>query len=352
MIDAENFSAQWIAQVSKQFNSADKILVEKVIRALSLLSELKNKGLQFVFKGGTAVMIQSRLPRRLSIDIDIILPEKKDLNSIFHKIIESSSFTDYEEQQRVVKGNIEKAHYKFKYTPTYKTINSEEFILLDILYEHPPYNNYSEIPVQSPFIKPAITPEMVVVPVSDNLLGDKLTAFAPNTTGIPYFKNGKSMSMEIIKQLFDIGYLVDKLNNLADVKAVFYAMAKTELNYRRLTDKSPLDVLDDVIDTSLSISTRGILGTANFNELQNGIKRIKSFLLVKSYSIEDAIISASKAAYLAALLKEGNSVFELYSPALLLKDTLINNSAFTKLNKLKKSNPEAFYYWYKAISIL
>lgn len=63
------------------------------------------------------------------------------------------------------------------------------------------------------------------------MLGDKLTAFAPNTTGIPYFKNDKSMSMGIIKQLFDIAYLADKLNNLEDVKSVFYKMAQSELKY-------------------------------------------------------------------------------------------------------------------------
>ena len=38
------------------------------------------------------------------------------------------------------------------------------------------------------------------IPSFEDLLGDKLTAFAPNTTGIPYFKKDDSMSMEIIKQ--------------------------------------------------------------------------------------------------------------------------------------------------------
>jgi len=40
----------------------------------------------------------------------------------------------------------------------------------------------------------------------EDLLGDKLTAFAPNSTGIPYYKGEDSMSMGIIKQLYDIGY--------------------------------------------------------------------------------------------------------------------------------------------------
>ena len=42
----------------------------------------------------------------------------------------------------------------------------------------------------------------VQTPTLEGLLGDKLAAFAPNTIGVPY---GAGKSMEIIKQLFDIG---------------------------------------------------------------------------------------------------------------------------------------------------
>ncbi len=50
---------------------------------------------------------------------------------------------------------------------------------------------------------------MVNVPGKADMLGDKLTAFAPNTTGIRHFKGDKDCSMEIIKQLFDIASLFD-----------------------------------------------------------------------------------------------------------------------------------------------
>lgn len=115
---------------------------------------------------------------------------------------------------------------------------------------------------------------------------------------------------------------------------------------------SPADVLNDIFDTSLGISTRGILGTANFNELQKGINRVKSYILHKSFTIDNAIIAASKAAYLVSLLKLDYKSFEPYSPLLLTQSTIIENSSYTKLNKLKKNNPEAFYYWYKALQIL
>ena len=57
MISAETLHTEWINQVSDSNRKADKILLEKVIRALLLLEGLSESGLSFIFKGGTAVML-------------------------------------------------------------------------------------------------------------------------------------------------------------------------------------------------------------------------------------------------------------------------------------------------------
>lgn len=50
-------------------------LIEKVVRALSLLEMLVKSGCPFHFKGGTAtMMLLGGVTNRLSIDIDIICP--------------------------------------------------------------------------------------------------------------------------------------------------------------------------------------------------------------------------------------------------------------------------------------
>lgn len=85
--------------------------------------------------------------RRLSIDIDIIVPEKKDLNSIFESIVKTKQFTRYSEQTRATKSEIPKAHYKFFYTPLYSTTETEQYILLDILFEKTHYENLVNINV-------------------------------------------------------------------------------------------------------------------------------------------------------------------------------------------------------------
>ena len=78
MIDREKITLGWVENVSKQSRNADKILVEKVIRALLLLEGLVKEKLFLVFKGGTAVMLHLKSARRLSIDLDIILPERHE----------------------------------------------------------------------------------------------------------------------------------------------------------------------------------------------------------------------------------------------------------------------------------
>lgn len=57
MINQQKISIEWINKISKENHNADKILVEKVIRALLLLEGLVKQELPFIFKGGTALML-------------------------------------------------------------------------------------------------------------------------------------------------------------------------------------------------------------------------------------------------------------------------------------------------------
>jgi Nucleotidyl transferase AbiEii toxin, Type IV TA system len=89
MINLNLISPEWLNQVSKKHHNADKILAEKIIRALLLLEGLAKQNLSFVFKGGTALMLHFNSNKRLSIDIDIILPKEiKDLESVLDAIIQ------------------------------------------------------------------------------------------------------------------------------------------------------------------------------------------------------------------------------------------------------------------------
>lgn len=346
MISKKSLEIEWLNEITKKKGIKDKILAEKVIRALLLLEGLAEINFDFIFKGGTALMLLLNTTKRLSIDIDIIVETKRKLDNIVSEIVEKKHFTRFEEQDRKAKSNIQKVHYKLFYQPTYKTNKTEEYILLDVLFEKNQYQNVITIPVNSPFIKQIDNPVFVKIPDFNNILGDKLTAFAPETTGIPYERNGKIMAKEIIKQLYDIGTIFDKADNLIAIKQTFEKFALSELQYRNLGNNINI-VLDDIYQTSLTIATKGKSGKARFDILQKGIKQLVAFIFSENYHIEKAIVDASKTAYLSKLIQFDCNKIERFENPIQIAKLKIEQPFNTKLNKLKKSNPEAFFYWHK-----
>ena len=290
-------------------------------------------------------------PKRFSIDIDIIVSEEmENVQSVFEGIIENSDFHGYKEDKRVVKSKIKKAHYKFYYKTVSNTREKYEYILLDILYEKSNYGNYTkQIEIASPFLLLEGENAKVLVPIPEAILGDKLTAFAPNTTGIPY---GREKEVEIIKQLYDIGLLFEIVREVEIISATFNKCAMTELAYREMVDSIPKDVLKDIMETAIVIGTRGKGGNGNFPELQKGIQNIRNYIFLESFHLERAMVSAAKSAYLSAILQTESKEINHFSDPMEIAGWLIEQPFENRLNKLKKSNPEAFFYWYKAFELL
>lgn len=136
-----------------------------------------------------------------------------------------------------------------------------------------------------------------------------LFPFGGNTTGIPYVKKvmnrfgeeeERDCSMEIIKQLFDIASLFDRVNNLTVVRQTFEKIAPIELEYRGM-DKDNLNViLDDIYMTSelICIGIYAKEKSLEYQALAKGIKRIqdaKACCLRRNYLPQkwnEAVISA------------------------------------------------------------
>lgn len=355
MIKKECFTAEWIEKVSSNLHYNDRNLIEKVIRALSLLEMLVKSGCPIVFKGGTALMlILGKSAHRLSIDIDVICPPGTNIED-YLKAFADFGFIDFKlvERKHRADTNIPKSHSKFFYQIAYRDdAEVQSYILLDVLYEDIHYLQTRKIAIDSPFIQLDDDPLTVTVPSTEDILGDKLTAFAPNTTGIPYYKNGRSCSMEIAKQLYDVGRLFEQVSDLFVTSEAFYKIARMELSYRSL-EGDVEQVFTDIRQTALCISTRGKVGTGDFSLIQDGIIRVKSFMYKQHYTIDEAIVDAARAAYLATLIEKGFTRLEPYSgnPAD-IKELVIQPSLTNKLNKLKSNLPEAYYYWAKTSELL
>jgi len=105
-----------------------------------------------------------------------------------------------------------------------------------------------------------------------------------------------------------------------------------------------LQSLEDTIQTGLAISTEGALGMGNYSELRKGIDGVKQFVFSYRFGVSHAVTHAARAAYMAASILYGESALSRFEASMDLRPLVVGKKP---LDKLKKSNPEAFYYWYQ-----
>ncbi|MFK7900278.1 MAG: nucleotidyl transferase AbiEii/AbiGii toxin family protein [Cyclobacteriaceae bacterium] len=363
MIKEHCFTDEWLDSFKKQkvHKRIDKAILEKMIYALHLLERIKANGLEFIFKGGTSLVLLLEERNRFSIDIDIICNTKREtLESILNKVIDSSNFKSFElDEHRSYKEGVPKAHYSFAFDSATKGKYSGT-ILLDVLIEDSIYPVLTERPVQTKWIETE-NETMIVVPSIDAIAGDKLTAFAPNTVGIPYFKgkDQQPFSMEICKQLFDLSKLFESIKNMKIIAQSFEAFAIQEIEYRK-TEKPDLTkemVLQDTIDTCVILAKKGkgsVDEKQKFTELQKGIRAFGTgFLMNGNFRIDDAVAAAARIAYLTVkILHNDLSPIEYYEEQD-IKEWDIENQDWNFMNRLKKQpDKSGFYYWYKALEVM
>lgn len=352
MILAESFHPDWIHSHREKvgFEKINPPLVEKMIYALALVEALAATGLDFVFKGGTSLVLLMPSAGRFSIDIDIITQaDRKEIEDTLNKICAGNPFLSFKlNEQRSYKPGIPKAHYSLFYQSG--LTGKEDHILLDILFDTHSYSSLLETPVTGQWIRTDETLIPVKIPTHESITGDKLTAFAPNTTGIPY---NKGKELEIVKQLFDLGRLFHEIKNMEEVGASFDKTVVKEIIYRE-GNYNRNDVLDDIVQTGLLIARRdrnkGEPHASNFKEIQRGLLQFKPYQMTSFFRIDEAIVSSAKAAYMAACIKAGvGGNLEIYQPAYNKQDFLIQNTEYNFLNKL---HAEPLFYWHKSLRIL
>lgn len=345
MISNRSHTKEWIMGVRETIPGKDPILIEKMILALTLVENLRLAGLNFIFKGGTALILLQGKPLRFSIDIDIVLSNVDNLDDRFQAVLSQGVFQRVEENKRA--GDLPKQHYKFFFNSVIQ--GKESHILLDILYEENPYPQLQEAEISSPLVSIEGEITRVLCPTVEGLLGDKLTAFAPHTTGIQYEKNKE---LEMAKQLFDIAVLFDAMAEVKLVGKPFRNIASRELTYRGMHELTPDDVLLDAFYTAVLVGMRGYSSHDEYVELLEGIKKLAVFIYSGFFSLDSAINCASKVAYLSALILKRADVIQRFDQDINISSWSIVNPDYNKLNKLIKTSPESFYYFYQALKEL
>lgn len=185
------------------------------------------------------------------------------------------------------------------------------------------------------------------MPSVNCILGDKLTAFAPHTTGIPF---GMDKELEIIKQLYDISVLVDAHDNLDDVYTSYIATVEAELAYRGLS-VSPERVLQDTINASVCIASRGHYSSDEYPLYLQGMRGIVGHIYGERFSADKAVLPACKTMYLAACLLKRKRFNRVTDPSR-FSGAHIGNTQYARLSSLRKLDAEAFAYAVQAIELL
>jgi hypothetical protein len=137
MIAAKCFGQEWISAKAEELRYPDKNVIERVVRAFSLLDMLARSGCPFVFKGGTSLMLLLKdTGNRLSTDIDIICPPDTNIETYLQEYA-ANGFVRYELVERKQDGTtIPKGHSKLFYQVAFPRSGREDmYILLDVLYD-------------------------------------------------------------------------------------------------------------------------------------------------------------------------------------------------------------------------
>jgi len=143
-----------------------------------------------------------------------------------------------------------------------------------------------------------------------------------------------------------VASLIDITDDLNITRATFQRIATIELEYRHLDKSDVQPVYDDIYQTALCICMRGLQNVEEYKLLQDGIGRIGSFVLGNRYTLDDAIVNAAKVAYVCQLLRNGHNVIHHFNPDTIeeMAEKALVSPMPAKLNKLKKTHPEAFFY--------
>lgn len=340
MLTKENFKESHIRMLQKQ-SKKDPALLERAVFAFGLLEAIRQVEMPFIFKGGTCLLLLLKHPMRLSTDIDIIVAPDIDVDMYISQAATIFPFKQCEEQIRIGRNNIEKRHFKFTYQSP--ITGKDIYILLDILFTENPYARLVDCEIKNNLL--LTEPEFLTIKAPDIncILGDKLTAFAPHTTGIP-LKMKKDM--EVMKQMYDVGTLLDEFTDFRLVYDTYFKVAAEEISYRR----NDITVEDAIMDTYMSaacIASRGALFAEEYPLYVQGIRDLRGHIYAENYSPEIAVGKAAKIMYMATCLLKNKPYEKIKNPMEFSSQRFLTGD-ITSLKYLRKVNLEAYGYAIKA----
>ncbi len=363
MIPKTAFDGAWLRAEARRLNGCDPQLLERCIHALALLGKLQQAGIPLVFRGGTSLLLHLPVLHRLSIDIDILCSlQGEELPQALAPIGTSEPFHQWEEHERDPARMPKRRHFKFYFHSALGVqTQSANCILLDVVDEPERVHTTERKPIATSFLQPE-TEVLVEVPTLESLLGDKLTAFAPTTTGVPLRKADGTPGdvMQVVKQLFDVGTLFASASNGQVIADTYHKVQAKESAYRGGLHTAAAS-LDDTIRACLQLTPTQVRTPEKFPDhplLWDGFNKLRSHLTA-SIGENNLRTLAARTACLAAHLRAGAAIdlqAMRYSSTpeaqTALKQATFKDTEWEWMDKqIKPVNPEAYHYWQQAIQI-
>jgi predicted nucleotidyltransferase component of viral defense system len=295
VIDSETFSSEWISSFPEANSSSRKQTIERCVHAFYLLERLAKKGFPFIFKGGTSLMLLLPEPKRFSVDVDIIMdpPYFDKIKKIAFSLRDKRLYKVEEDIRQPA--DVIKRHFKFYYHSVFQEPGAPDpYVLLDVVFEQSPYLHAQDHEIMMKWLKTSGRKIEVKIPSPEEMLGDKMTAFAPTTIGKLY---SEGRYVEICKQLYDVALLSRLAKDEAQIKASYEAVSLIECKNRNNV-YTPKQALEDSLETTRLIISEGNRPSEKeyFLTLVKGRNALVQFL-INSYG-EQGWLSDAAEAYL------------------------------------------------------
>ena len=227
-------------------------------------------------------------------------------------------------------------------------------VMLDVVEETEVIHVLESKPITTSFLT-AEREVKVQLPTLESLLADKLTAFAPTTTGVPLRRPDGAPGdvVQVVKQLFDVGMLFSLAQNGAEIVETYKRAQAKEAGYRE-THPTLAATLDDTIATGLAAMPFKEKVQSKFGDyplLKRGYIGMRGHL-TRPFSEDDFRHFAAQAATLAAHIKTDTPLdfatlkyTGTNEQIAALKANSFNNTKLDWLDGLKQINPAAYHYW-------
>lgn len=362
-LDPTCFDSRWIRSKRDELGLNDLGRLETAILAFELLGRLAAAGLEFVFKGGTCVLLHVQPIRRLSVDVDIVTGRPfPEVLEIVGAISGEHPFREAEHQGHRDQENPPTRHIRIRCNSAVQRDGTTQ-VQLDVLCDRHVYPRVESKSIIAPFIVPA-APASVTVPAAECLLAEKLTAFAPGTIGVQYElipRGGahppEPQPLRVVKQLYDVGVLFDLVRDPHLLKEGYRASFEKQTLYR--ARGHTLDqALDDARDAAFWPSQHNLRRSAT-NErtafFVEGFNMLNNFLTAREpFNLPAARPFCARAAYLSAFIQKDRPAEEFLDytrPPDNLNELSISGP-LAVLNGLRGIAPEAFWMWKRAVDWL